>query len=378
VQALKVLFWVALVGCAFSYVIYPMLLRLMPARQRTKPQDAGPQLPSITLIIACRNEAGRLRHKLDNVLALDYPDLEILVASDASDDASDDIVREYASKGVQLVRSEQRRGKEYAQGLAINVARGEILVFSDAGTDLPADSMKLLADAFSDPGVGAVSSEDVFVSADGRIVGEGAYVRYEMWLRRLESERAGLVGLSGSFFAVRRSVISRWDHTIPSDFACALQTVHAGLVAVADPRVKGVYRDIKDPSREYGRKLRTAVRGMTAVARWSEVLNPFRYGAFAFQVWGHKVMRWLVPWFMALLLLTCIALAGQGAVYMGMLAIQLVGYALVLLAHLVPALRQLVPVRIAYFFVQANLALAHAALQFLGGRRIVTWEPSAR
>ncbi|MBX5461124.1 MAG: glycosyltransferase [Steroidobacteraceae bacterium] len=355
-----------------------MLLRLMPARQRTKPQDAGPQLPSITLIIACRNEAGRLRHKLDNVLALDYPDLEILVASDASDDASDDIVREYASKGVQLVRSEQRRGKEYAQGLAINVARGEILVFSDAGTDLPADSMKLLADAFSDPGVGAVSSEDVFVSADGRIVGEGAYVRYEMWLRRLESERAGLVGLSGSFFAVRRSVISRWDHTIPSDFACALQTVHAGLVAVADPRVKGVYRDIKDPSREYGRKLRTAVRGMTAVARWSEVLNPFRYGAFAFQVWGHKVMRWLVPWFMALLLLTCIALAGQGAVYMGMLAIQLVGYALVLLAHLVPALRQLVPVRIAYFFVQANLALAHAALQFLGGRRIVTWEPSAR
>lgn len=377
-QALKVLFWVALVGCAFSYVIYPMLLRLMPARQRTKPQDAGPQLPSITLIIACRNEAGRLRHKLDNVLALDYPDLEILVASDASDDASDDIVREYASKGVQLVRSEQRRGKEYAQGLAINVARGEILVFSDAGTDLPADSMKLLADAFSDPGVGAVSSEDVFVSADGRIVGEGAYVRYEMWLRRLESERAGLVGLSGSFFAVRRSVISRWDHTIPSDFACALQTVHAGLVAVADPRVKGVYRDIKDPSREYGRKLRTAVRGMTAVARWSEVLNPFRYGAFAFQVWGHKVMRWLVPWFMALLLLTCIALAGQGAVYMGMLAIQLVGYALVLLAHLVPALRQLVPVRIAYFFVQANLALAHAALQFLGGRRIVTWEPSAR
>jgi hypothetical protein len=218
----------------------------------------------------------------------------------------------------------------------------------------------------------------VFVSADGRIVGEGAYVRYEMWLRRLESERAGLVGLSGSFFAVRRSVISRWDSTIPSDFACALQTVGAGLVAVADPRVKGVYRDIKDPSREYGRKLRTAIRGMTAVARWSEVLNPLRYGSFAFQVWGHKVMRWLVPWFMLLLFVTSAALLSSGWIYASVFGAQVIGYATVLLAHAVPALRAFVLVRIAYFFVQANLALGHAGLQFVGGRRIVTWEPSAR
>jgi hypothetical protein len=380
VQALQILFWVALAGCAYSYVIYPAILRLMPARERATANavDGPATLPSITLIVACRNEAGRLRHKLDNALALDYPDLEILVASDASDDASDDIVREYGDRGVRLVRSEQRRGKEHAQGLAINAARGAIVVFSDAGTDLPADSMKLLADAFSDPGVGAVSSEDVFVSADGRIVGEGAYVRYEMWLRRLESERAGLVGLSGSFFAVRRSAISGWDASIPSDFACALQIVRAGLVAVADPRVKGMYRDIKDPSREYGRKLRTAVRGMTAVARWSEVLNPMRYGAFAFQVWGHKVMRWLVPWFMLLLLVTSVALAGNAVVFAIGLAAQVAGYAVVLFAHVTPGLRALMPVRIAYFFVQANLALAHAGLQFLRGRRIVTWEPSAR
>lgn len=377
-QALQILFWIALVGCAYSYVIYPALLRLVIRKRKRLPKDSSGSTPSMTLIVACRNEQGRIRHKLDNALALDYPGLEILVASDASDDASEDIVREYAPRGVRLVRSEQRRGKEHAQGLAISAASGDIVVFSDAGTDLPAVSMKLIADAFSDPGVGAVSSEDVFVSADGRIVGEGAYVRYEMWLRRLESDRAGLVGLSGSFFAVRRSVITRWDASIPSDFACALQTVRAGLVAVADPRVKGVYKDIKDPSREYGRKLRTAVRGMTAVARWSEVLNPFRYGVFAFQVWGHKVMRWLVPWFMLLLLVTSAALAGTAPVYTFAFAAQLAGYALVVLAHVSPSVRRPVPVRIGYFFVQANLALGHAGLQFLGGRRIVTWEPSAR
>lgn len=212
-------------------------------------------------MIACRNEVRRLRHKIENALAVDYPRLEVVVASDASDDGSDDVVREYAARGVRLIRSPERRGKEYAQGLAIAGTSGEIVVFSDAGTDLPSDSLRHLAQNFADPRVGAVSSEDRFISEDGRVVGEGAYVRYEMWLRRLESRRAGLVGLSGSFFGVRRSVTGRWNPSIPSDFACALYSVQAGLRAVSDPRVVGVYRDIKDPSKEFSRKVRTAVRG---------------------------------------------------------------------------------------------------------------------
>src|SRR5690606_391575 len=109
---------------------------------------------------------------------------------------------------------------------------GDIIVFSDAGTDLPPESIGFIVERFGDPSVGAVSSEDLFIAPDGKLVGEGAYVKYEMWLRRLESERAGLVGLSGSFFAVRRSVLTRWDATIPSDFACALMTFQSGLVAV--------------------------------------------------------------------------------------------------------------------------------------------------
>jgi glycosyltransferase involved in cell wall biosynthesis len=390
---MKALFWIAVLGAIYSYAVYPLILSLLPPRRRAggvvaggEPQDAGSPAgvagqasrPLVTLVIACRNERARIAHKLDNALAVHYPRLEIVVASDCSDDGSDQIVESYAGRGVRLARSPERRGKEHAQGLAIGQARGEIVVFSDAGTDLPPDSIDHVVEDFSDAAVGAVSSEDTFISADGSVAGEGLYVRYEMWLRRLESRVGSLVGLSGSFFAVRRPVLQRWDAAIPSDFASAINTVRAGMVAISDPRVRGIYRDIKDPAREYPRKVRTAIRGMAALGRIPEVLNPLRYGTFAFQVWSHKLMRWLVPWFLVLALAANLALVGEEPLYLWLLGLQLAGYACVGAAHFAPALRNFGPLRIAYYFVQANVALAEAGARYLAGQRVTVWEPSVR
>ena len=334
--------------------------------------------PRVTIVIACRNEARRLREKIANALAVDYDDKEIIVASDASDDGSDSIAAEFADGGVRVVRSSERRGKEFAQGLAIQAATGDVIVFTDAGTDLPAESISEIVRAFSDPMVGAVSSEDSFVSIDGKTVGEGLYVRYEMWLRKLESERQGLVGLSGSFFAVRKALLRVWDAAIPSDFACALLTRDAGLVSVSSRAVRGIYRDVADPSAEYARKVRTGVRGMAAIIARPGVLNPFRYGLFSFQVWSHKLMRWLVPWFLAGLFVSSWWLASAGTIYVVFLLLQCLAYLAVALAHIFKTLRRMSLVRIAYYFVQVNLALAVAGVLVLSGRRIVTWTPSAR
>lgn len=376
---MELLFWCAVVGAVYSYAIYPLVLSLLPGRAIAPAADRSAERPLVTLIIACRNEKARIAHKLENALALAYPGLDIIVASDCSDDGSDDIVRAFAERGVRLVASPERRGKERAQGLAIEQARGEIVVFSDAGTDLPPESIGYIVDDFADPRVGAVSSEDTFVSSDGAVVGEGLYVRYEMWLRRLESRTRSLVGLSGSFFAARRCVLNRWDASIPSDFASAINTVREGLVAISDPRVRGIYKDLKDPSREYQRKVRTAIRGMAALGRIPEVLNPFRYGLFALQVWSHKVMRWLVPWFLlAALVLNVVLAATRGGMYEALLVVQVVGYGLVLATHLVPALRRFSPLRIAWYFVQSNVALAQAGARYVAGERVTVWEPSQR
>ncbi|MEO0812490.1 MAG: glycosyltransferase, partial [Myxococcota bacterium] len=186
---------------AYSYFIYPVILMALPRRaERREPFDAP---PSMSIIIAVRNAKDAIASKLDNTLALQRPEysdagaFEIVVASDGSDDGTDEVVQQFEDRGVRLVRC-PHGGKESAQKAAIAQARGDILVFSDVATIIPDDSLVQLLKEFEDPMVGAVSSEDRMVRDDGTLSGEGAYVRYEMALRRLESRVRGLVGLSGS------------------------------------------------------------------------------------------------------------------------------------------------------------------------------------
>ena len=376
---MEMVFWIGVAGCCYSYLVYPAVLMLFP-KSRNGGSDTASRIPVMSVIIAGHNEEVRIVPKLENTLALAYPRdrLEIIVASDASSDGMDAVALGYGDRGVRLVRSEVRKGKEHAQLLAIAHARGEILVFTDAGTEIPGEALMRLADRFSDPKIGAVSSEDRFVSRDGSLVGEGAYVKYEMWLRRLESQRAGLVGLSGSFFAARKTVCETWDAETPSDFNAAIGCARKGLVAVTEPGVVGYYADIKDASKEYRRKLRTVLRGIVGLARHRDTLNPFAYGLFSVQIWSHKVMRWLVPWFMLAALASSLLLWRSGPFFRFAASLQLVFYTAVAAAFMAPWLRKNVFLRIGYYFVQVNIAIAHASLLFLAGRRMTVWEPSKR
>jgi cellulose synthase/poly-beta-1,6-N-acetylglucosamine synthase-like glycosyltransferase len=375
---MTLLFWCSVLGVAYSYLLYPLVLLALPKR---RPAPSAPaETPLLSVVVTVHNEERRIRAKLENTLATDYPAdrLEVIVASDASTDGTDAVAESFAARGVRLVRAPERRGKEHAQLLAVRASRGEVLVFSDAATDCPPGSFRRLAGDFADPAVGAVSSEDRLIRSDGSAAGEGAYIRYEMWLRRLESAVHGLVGLSGSFFAVRRGLCDQWDTRVPSDFNTALNCARRGFVAITDPEVIGEYPDIQDETREYRRKVRTVLRGLSTVFYHPGVLNPFRFGLFAFQVWSHKIFRWLVPWFLLGLLIASAALAGQGWIYSAALAAQAVCYALALLGWLSPTLRRSTLFKIPYFFTQVNLAIAHATVTFLGGRRVTVWSPSAR
>jgi cellulose synthase/poly-beta-1,6-N-acetylglucosamine synthase-like glycosyltransferase len=381
---LEVLFWLLFFMACYSYFIYPALLVGLTRRKSEYSADdtvaSHGELPKLSLIITAYNEKQRIREKLENAISLSYEPsrFEIIVASDCSDDGTDDIVREFSGRGVKLARSGERLGKENAQRTAIEQAAGDILVFSDVATQIPEDALQRLAAYFQWPEVGAVSSEDRFISQDGTIAGEGAYVKYEMWLRKMESKLAGLVGLSGSFFAARKEVCQQWDIHSPSDFNTALNSARLGYKAVTAPDVLGYYRDLKDPSKEYARKIRTVIRGMTSLARHPDVLNPFKFGLFAFQVISHKLMRWLVPWFLVALLAVNIALIGEGAIYALALLAQAIFYGLAAAAHFSTPLRSSGPIRILYFFVQVNAAIFDASWRFLSGTRMTVWSPSAR
>jgi cellulose synthase/poly-beta-1,6-N-acetylglucosamine synthase-like glycosyltransferase len=369
----------------YSYFVYPLVLAafratgLVPRRRPPgpPPRDGGP-LPKVTLIIAAYNEEERLKAKLDNSLALDYPAdrLEILVASDASTDGTDAIA--LAEPRVALARTAERKGKEHAQRNAIAMSKGDILVFTDAATRLPPESIRRIVRNFADPGVGAVSSEDRLLGeTDGS--GEGLYVRYEMLLRRLETEVNSLVGLSGSFFAARREACEGWSDDLPSDFNTVLRCRKLGWRAVADEGVIGYYPGIRAGQSEFRRKVRTLVRGMAAFFANTELLDIRRYGFFSFQLASHKLMRWLAPVFMALLLLASAASAFQGhPAGIALLAGQALFYGLAALGGVLPSFRSLAPVKVAFFFSQVNLAILAAWGKFLRGERITAWTPSRR
>lgn len=376
---MEAIFWVCLVAATYSYFTYPLLLLILPGRAHRRPAKSGP-IRKIAVIVAARNEAVKIAGKLDNTLDLERRglDLDLIVASDCSDDATDSTVHGYEDRGIRLVRSPERRGKEHAQGLAVASTNADVIVFTDAGTTLPTDALAHVVEAFGDPEVGAVSSIDRFISADGTLQGEGAYVRYEMWLRDLETRFHSLVGLSGSFFAARRSVCQLWDNRVQSDFGTALSCARLGLRAVSDRRLIGYYKDISDAPKEYQRKVRTIVRGMNSLRIRADVLNFVRYGRFSFEVFSHKVMRWATPWF----LLGALAASGELMIhhlaYRILFAAQLAFYLAPAVARIVPGLRRIGPIRIGIYFVEVNLAILHAAALVLAGRTILTWEPSKR
>lgn len=375
------MYWLLLFCSVYSYFLYPVILLVIDlvfSSKAVASKGARPQ--KVSLIVTAYNEEARIREKIDNTLEInsDGFDLELIVASDCSSDATEGIVSEYSDKGVTLVRANERLGKENAQRCAIEQSTGDIIVFSDVATQIPSDAINCLLEYFTQSDIGAISSEDRFVSQKGELAGEGAYVKYEMWLRAKESKRSGLVGLSGSFFAARREVCEQWDIRSPSDFNTALNCARLGLRAVNAPDVLGYYTDIQDPQKEYQRKVRTVLRGITGLFRHIEVVNPLEFGFFAFAVFSHKVMRWLVPWFLLLFAIVNVSLLGKHWFYNLSFFAQLLFYGAALLAHRQPRFREHTLIRIIYFFVQVNVAIAEASIKFLSGNRMTVWQPSKR
>jgi glycosyltransferase involved in cell wall biosynthesis len=363
----------------FAYFGYPMSLILISLIVGKDVKSAQIQ-PTVTYIVTVHNEERRIKGKLDNVLELKYPrnNLQIIVASDGSFDLTNEIVREYQTQGVTLLELPIRQGKESAQREAVKHAIGEIIVFSDVATTMKEDGLLQIVSSFADPTVGCVSSEDRLLGRDGKPSGEGMYVRYEMWLRSLESKVKSLVGLSGSLFAARKVVCEDFSGDMQSDFRTVLNSVKLGLRGVSDPQAVGFYKDTADQNREWDRKIRTVVRGLTVFFRHLELLNIFKYGLFSYELFCHKLLRWLVPAFMILALLSNLALLQSARVYSLMLLIQISVYCSGCIGLLKPTMQDLIWVKIPTYYLAVNYSILLAWWRYLRGQRIVTWTPTRR
>lgn len=374
---IEILFWSSLLFIIYAYFGYPLILMAI-SLFRNHSVKKGDITPLVSFVITAYNEEKRIQEKIENTLKQDYPKdkLEIIVASDSSTDMTDEIVKSYQHQGIKLVRSPERKGKENAQKYAVEAASGAILVFSDVATILQTDGVSNIVKNFNDSTVGCVSSVDKFIDTDGKISGEGAYVKYEMFLRELETKVNTLVGLSGSFFAARKEVCLNWSVDLQSDFNTLLNSIKTGLRGISDTESIGYYRNISDEKKEFERKVRTVLRGISVFMKSLPMLNTFRYGLFSWQLFSHKLCRWLVPFALIIAFFCNVLLISHSVFYLYIFVLQCIFYITAFLGIRTNLRRNIF--KIPSFFILVNLSILKAWYHYFKGNRIVSWTPSER
>jgi len=319
----RALFWGSLGAVAWTHVGYPLAVGAL-ARVRARPVRHDPEAePGVTVVVAAHNEEAVIERRLDNLLALDYPPdrLDVVVASDASTDGTNELVEAAADRDdrVRLLDC-PRGGKVAAQDRAVRGARGEIVAFSDANATWAPDALRRLVSAMADPDVAYACGRLVLEAADGSNR-EGAYWRYELWLREQESLTGSVTGGNGSIYAVKKAdyveVDPRWGH----DLSFPYRMVQAGRRAVYEPTARAFERPTPTNETEYHRKVRMFEHCWEITLRGS-MLRRLPAGYFV-QMLSHRLLRYGSGVLHVLLLGTSLLLVTSGAVYAVALAAQL-------------------------------------------------------
>lgn len=382
---------VAMLGIAvamplYAYAVYPLLLRILAVFKKKDAADLpapGDEWPAITICVAAYNEEAVIAHTLENLLRVDYPRdrVQILVMSDASTDGTDEIVGGFADRGVELLRMPRRVGKTEAENLARPHLRGEIIVNTDASVRIAPDGLKPLLAAFASPEVGVASGQDVSVGESGAAnTGESSYVGYEMYVRDLETRVDGIVGASGCYYAIRQGLLAAdLPPSLSRDFAAPLLAREAGYRSVSVPAARCAVPRVGSLGSEYRRKVRTIARGLRTLHHKRALLNPFRYGLFAWMLFSHKMCRWLVPWAGAIGLVAVALLAVHEPWARWALGAAALAAVLALLGVRVRTGWQAARVlELLVFFLAGNVAVLHAWIRALKGEADPSWEPTRR
>ena len=287
-------FWASIAATVYAYVGYPVLLLLRGIFFPRKFQR-GEITPSVSLVIAAYNEADFITRNLDSVLALDYPadKLEILVASDGSDDGTNELVKAYNHPQLRLLEL-PRQGKNRTLNTAIGFAKGEIIAFTDADSIVRPDSLRRLIAPFADPSVGGVSGDYRYPKDIEEGVGERTYWSFDRWLKRIQSQAGNMISGSGQLYAIRREHFRPIPDGASDDFFVSVQPISNGqrLVFEPDAVVSGPVTVSDDA--EFSRKIRVLIRGFNGVWEVRHMLNPLRYKFYALQLFSHKILRRLV------------------------------------------------------------------------------------
>jgi glycosyltransferase involved in cell wall biosynthesis len=371
------LFWGALGLIIYTYIGFPILI-LLRAVLTPKPIRRGAYLPKVSMIIAAYNEAAVIQDKLHNTFSLDYPQthLEVIVASDGSDDGTNELVLQSAASQVRLLAL-PRQGKNPTLNTAVSLAQGDILLFCDADSMLAPDALRRLMEPFHDPEVGGVGGDYRYTSQRGGSAGERAYWSFDRILKSLQSRAGSMTSVSGAIYAIRRSLYQPLPVGVTDDFYIAMQAPSAHLRLVFEPRAVAYGPIAASAKAEFRRKVRVITAGLRGVWRMQHLLNPMEYGFDALQLLSHKVLRRLMILPLIILGITAPILWSHGWFYQLAAFSQFALHGTAIIGFLLQPtpLSRLKVFSVPFYFDMVNIAALVAIANLRQGKRHDLWLP---
>lgn len=364
---MRLLFWLSFALVAYAYFGYATWLWLY-VRLKKLPIVCHPVTPTVSIVIAARNEENNLPAKLENLSLLKYPSdlLQIVIASDGSTDRTPEILRN-SNHRITPVILEASNGKANALNAAVARATGEILVFLDARQTVDLNAIAELVSCFADPSIGAVSGELLLETESGIPAPNalGIYWTIEKIVRKLESASGSVVGVTGAIYAIRRDLFRNIPPgTILDDVFVPMNVVYAGKRVVFQPTAIARDRLFSEKGKEFSRKVRT-LTGNYQLLRLSPWILSFR-NPLLFRFVSHKLLRLFVPMFLIVMLITSGLIPDN--LYRLIFGLQILFYLGAACGAFSPAIRRFKPVAIASTFVMLNAAAALAFYNFVTGR----------
>lgn len=391
-EHMKIAFWLSLFILFYTFLGYGIVLYFLVLvkrlfQKKTDEQTSNTaEFPSCTLVIAAYNEEAFIQTKINNTLSLKYPDgkLSILFVTDGSTDRTPDILRQYPS--IKVLHEPERNGKVAAMHRAVQQVNTDIIIFTDANTELNQDALLHIARHYQDPGVGAVAGEKrirVGDLADAGTAGEGIYWKYESTLKKWDSELYSVVGAAGELFSVRTELYQPVpDDTILDDFMISMLIAEKGFRIIYEPDAYAIESASEDVREELKRKIRIAAGGMQSIIRLRNLFNIFQYGILSFQYISHRVLRWSISPFLlplVLLLNSLIILHNQDQIYLISLYAQILFYSLALFGLIFEKKQVRIKLFfIPYYFCVMNYAVMMGIKRYAGRQQSAVWEKARR
>lgn len=374
----ETVFWTSVFLIFYTYAGYSMLIIALSRFFNNRVARKEGYTPKVTFLITAYNEEKNIAQKLENTLSLDYPKdrLEILVASDGSTDGTDEIVKGYAAKGVRLLRVEGRVGKTGTQNRAVEAATGEVIIFSDATTTYETGNIRNIVRNYADPEVGAVSGRYEYFNPTGAAIGTGniLFWKYENLIKSSQTRIKTISGCCGCIYSVRKKAYEPLPPDIISDLCEPLKILEKGYRIVFEPEAVAYEETTEKAGEEFKMRIRVISRGMRGLFYMKRLFNPLRFPFVAFQLFSHKVLRWMIPFFMIGILASNLFLL-ESPFYRVTMALQAVFYGMALLAWLgEKADIRLRVFSIPLYFSTVNIASLVSLYKTLKGFKAVTWE----